>query len=438
MLDGRLRTGIIPKKPSRKRAVAVYIPFAWQIAPLNDLSPTVLLTGSAGGGKSRCAAEKVHAACKKYPGAMWLAVRKTRESMTNSTVLFLERGVIGKDPQVKHVAQKHRFEYSNGSILAYGGMKDDEQREQIRSIGADGGVDGVWMEEANQFTEDDYNELSGRIRGKAMGWQQMLLSTNPDSPSHFINRRLIQGGEARVYYSRAADNPANPDGYIDRLAKLTGVLGKRLRDGLWVQAEGAIYDIWDAEIHLKDWFEIPSDWRRFRVIDFGFVNPFVCQWWAVDPDGRMYLYREIYMTHRTVAEHAVQINRYSEGETIEQTVCDHDAEDRATLVQHGIDNSAATKDVARGIDAVTERLKMQDDGKPRLFMLRGALVETDARLADVKRPTSTLEEIDGYVWMKVAEGKPVKDEPLKVNDHGMDAMRYGVMYVDGGGRWWLN
>lgn len=84
----------------------------------------MLLTGAAGGGKSNLAAEKLHGFCLRYPGAMALMLRKTRESMTSSTVLFMERAVIGHDPNVVHVVSKARFEYSNGSILAYGGMAD--------------------------------------------------------------------------------------------------------------------------------------------------------------------------------------------------------------------------------------------------------------------------------------------------------------------------
>src|SRR5512142_1978419 len=95
------------RAPKQIQYIAPFKPLPWQIAPWRDKSPVILLTGSAGGGKSRLAAEKLHAACLNYAGVMALAVRKTRESMTNSTVLFLERSVIGGDPNVRHVAQKH-------------------------------------------------------------------------------------------------------------------------------------------------------------------------------------------------------------------------------------------------------------------------------------------------------------------------------------------
>lgn len=406
--------------------LAPFQPIDWQIQPWRDKSPVLLLTGSAGGGKSRLAGEKIHAYCLKYPNATAVMLRKTRESMTNSTVLFMDRGVIGKDPNVNYFSSKSRFEYENGSILAYGGMKNEEQREQIRSIGQDGSVDIAWMEEANKFTEEDFNELIARMRGTAAEWRQIILTTNPDAPTHWIKKRLIDGGEAAVYYSGALDNPHNPESYIEGLGRLTGVLKERLVHGRWVQAEGAVYAGFDEAIHLIDPFPIPDDWRVIRSIDFGYTNPFVCQWWAIDHDGRMYLYRELYMTRRTVRVHAGKIQDNTD-RAIEATVADWDAEDRATLEENGIYTDLADKRVMPGIQAVQERLKVQGDGKPRLFVMRGAVVEPDWRLMDEKRPTSTLEEFPAYVW----NDKVTKDEPAKLDDHGMDAMRYAVMYLDG-------
>lgn len=440
-------TGLATKQ--KHRPVAVFEPLPCQISPWRDLSPIMLLTGSAGGGKSRLAAEKLHAFCWKYPGTMAVMLRKTRESMTNSTVLFMERTVMVGTTGVKHYSSKRRFEYSNGSILAYGGMKNEEQREQIRSIGQKGGVDILWMEEANKFTEDDFNEVRARMRGNAAPWLQVILSTNPDAPTHWINRRLIIGGEAKVYYSKATDNPHNPPAYLEALVSLTGVMGKRLRDGKWVQAEGAVYEDYDAEIHAIDWFEPPKEWRRIRAIDFGYTNPFVCQWWAIDGDDRMYLYREIYLSQVIVEDHAKKIKEIEgwvieneEGEVeknpdrerIETSVSDHDAEDRATLDRYGIATRPATKAISPGIQAVEKRLVIAGDKKARLFIMRGSLVEQDRRLFDKRKPTSTLEEIEGYVWPKSNDGRPVKEAPIKENDHGMDAMRYGVMYVDRGRR----
>lgn len=414
---------------------ADWVPLPWQVAPWRDKNLVLLLTGSAGGGKSNLAAQKIHAYLLRYPGATGLMMRKTRQSMINSTVLYFERNILRPWDRVVHLRSKNRFEYPNGSILAYGGMADDEQKEQIRSIGQAGGLDIAWMEEANRFTEDDFEELLGRMRGRAASWQQIILTTNPDAPTHWIKRRLIDNNEASVYYSSASDNTHNPATYLETLRRLTGVMRARLVHGQWVQAEGVVYEEFSQAVHVIEPFEIPEDWRRVRSIDFGYINPFVCQWWAVDGDGRMYLYREIYMSQRTVSEHAKRIRELSANERIIATVCDHDAEDRATLWQNGVPNAPADKRLLVGIEHVRERLRIAGDGKPRLFFFRNALVERDEALASSSRPWCTVQEFASYVWPKSVDGRIVKEMPVDLDNHGMDAMRYAVMAVDNRAFW---
>lgn len=234
------------KRSAQRLAVesnSLFDPLPWQIEPYHDwASRVVLLTGSAGGGKSRLAAQKLHWLCMNYPGSTVLAVRKTRSSMINSTIIFLESVVIRSAAKLRE--GKNRFEYSNGSILAFGGMNDKEQREQVRSIGKDGGLEAVWMEEANAFADTDFNELLPRLRASAAPFRQIILSTNPDSPLHWIYTKLILGHRATVYYSGAADNTYNPDDYASTLAMLTGVERQRLVEGQWIKATGLVFDTW--------------------------------------------------------------------------------------------------------------------------------------------------------------------------------------------------
>ena len=85
--------------------------------------------------------------------------------------------------------------------------------------------------------------------------------------------------------------------------------------------------------------------------------------WAIDPDGRMYLTKEIYRTQRIVADHAEQIVAESPRKHY-RTIADHDADGRATLEREGIITEAADKAVLEGIDALTARLRIQDDAHP--------------------------------------------------------------------------
>lgn len=404
---------------------AVFTAFPWQVMPWRDKSPVLLLTGSAGGGKSNLAAEKLHGFMLAYPGACGLALRKAREWCKGSVRMMLE-AVIGNDPHV-HV-QDDKVDYDNGSVIYFGGLKDKDQREALRSKrGKYGDPDIAWMEEANAFTRQDFDEVSGRLRGDIAGWTQLILSTNPDTPTHWIYNDLMQGKQASTYYSNARDNPRNTKAYFDRLDAMVGVLRDRLRDGKWIRAEGSIYDEYDPAVHMIDADQCPAFVRRFRVVDFGYTNPFVCQWWGEDGDGRLYRYREIYQTRRLVEDLTPEIIRLTGSENIDFTIADHDAEDRATMAKHGIETQAANKDVSRGIQAVKGRLKIQGDDKPRLYFVRGALVEIDETLTTDGKPTCTEDEIPGYVWQKYADGKPDKEQPVKLNDHGCDATRYIVM-----------
>jgi len=345
-----------------------------------------------------------------------------------------ERDILGRGhPVVANCQRRSRsiYRYPNGSEIVVGGMDKPE-----RVLSSE--YDLVYVQEATEVTEEDWETLTTRLRNRVAPIQQIIACCVPDRPSHWLKRRS-ESGRALMLESRHEDNPRLHDGtdwteegkrYLAVLESLTGARLARLRYGRWVQAEGVVYEEWDPSIHLIDRFDVPSDWRRFRVVDFGYTNPFVCQWWAVDPDDRLYMYRELYMTGRTVPVHADQILSLSQGERITTTICDHDAENRAELEEAGIPTVAARKDVMLGISRVKDRLRIAGDGKPRLYIMRGSLVETDRKLLEVHKPHSTEQEFDSYVWQSTAS----KEAPLKQDDHGMDCMRYMVMHLDAPGR----
>lgn len=395
-----------------------------------DRITEVILDGPAGTGKSRASLEKLHLCAEKYPGMRGLIVRKTRASLTETGLVTFEQKVV---PQ-GHAAllgpsRKFRqsYAYPNGSELVVAGL-DNPTRIMSTEF------DMIYVQEAIELKIEDHEALTTRLRNFVMPYQQLLGDTNPDGPRHWIKQRE-SAGSLRLIQSRHEDNPVLWDRvantwtrkgkqYIETLERLTGVRYLRLRKGLWVAAEGIVYRGWDPAVHRIFPFPIPQYWRRIRVIDFGYVHPFVCQWWAIDPDCRMYLYRQIFHSQRTVADHAKQILALTGDERIEATICDHDAEDRATLEQNGIPNERAIKDVKPGIERVEHRLRPAGDGKPRIYFMRDSLVERDDELEERKLPIQTEDEFDTYVWDEK------KEEPIKKDDDGMDATRYAVSYVD--------
>jgi phage terminase large subunit len=167
-------------------------------------------------------------------------------------------------------------------------------------------------------------------------------------------------------------------------------------------------------------------------VDFGFVHPFVAQIWTEDGDGRLYLVREIFRTGVLVEDHAKNLRAILDemGVRPRAVICDHDAEDRATLTKHlRLSTTAAKKTVSDGIQSVQSRLKVKPDGKPRLMVMRGAVVDRDPVLVAASRPASTEEEFPSYVWA-VKPGGELKEQPVKEQDDGLDALRYVVAHRD--------
>lgn len=416
--------------------------------------PELLFSGPAGTGKSRALLEKMHNICLHFPNVRALMVRKTMASLGSTALVTWREHVVADhlaDGTVKFFGGSPQYpaqyQYNNGSTVTVGGM--DKAMKIMSSE-----YDVCYVQEATELTILDWEAITTRLRNGKMPWQQIMADCNPDTPNHWLKQRCDEG-RCKMIYSLHTDNPVlynadktmTPRGeaYIAKLDALTGVRRDRLYLGKWVAAEGQVYEEFNYERHAIDGWENnqpPQQWERYWTVDFGYTNPFVLQCWAVDPDGRLYLYREIYRSQTLVEDHAraiLQLVRHPGGGWKEPKpraiICDHDAEDRATLEKHlGLGTLAATKTVSDGIQCVQDRMRVQKDGKPRIFFARNAVVKEDNYLIESAKPTSTLAELPGYVWDTTtsanAVNKNARETPMKKDDHGMDAMRYMVAYLD--------
>ena len=407
--------------------------------------PECLIEGPANTGKSYAGLWKMHLAAIKYPGMHGLLLRKTLVSLKASTLVTYRERILGPTSPVRFWTAKAdepaHYAYPNGSKLYVGGM---DNAAKIMSTEYDL---ALW-DEATDGEQSEWEALGTRMRYGRMPYQQRIGCVNPQAPTHWLNQRANTGRVTRLL-SRHEDNPTVTPEYLKLLDALTGVRRARLYLGLWAAAEGAVYeDAWDRARNLIDRgvicarakdlrgdCGIPRDWPRYLSVDFGYTHPFVCQWWTHDPDGRLYRYREIYLTHRLVEDHAATIRELCawgkpNGDPMPRAVItDHDAEDRATFERHlGLMTTPAHKSVSDGIQAVSARLRPAGDGKPRLFLLRDSLVQPDPYLMDAKQPTCTEEEVESYIWQQNAAGR--KEAPVKEHDHGLDATRYLVAYFD--------
>lgn len=450
----------IPKtaytQQSQPTAYVDYTPYGAckRIFSLKD--PELIISGPAGTGKSRGALEKCNWMLEKYPGIRGMMVRKTRRSMTQSCIVTFEQevnpryitlddGRIVQNPNAVHLhGGNQEYRYPNNSIFAVAGIDDPTKIYSSQ-------WDFIYVNQAEELSEEEWEQIRSRIRNNKMPYQQLLGDVNPADPQHWIRRRAATG-VLNLVESRHEDNPVywdqNKQEWTDKgrsyvlgtLEALTGVRKKRLRYGQWAAAEGTVYeDSWDRSHHIIDRFvdlpldkdQVPKDWRRFWSIDFGYKNPFVWQAWAQDHDGRLFRYKEIYHTGIIVEDHAKKILEITKDEPKPVAIiCDHDAEDRATLQKHlGMSTIAAWKSVSPGIQAVEHRLRKDELGKASIFYLRDSVIQIDPSLLAKKQPTCTEDEYEVYVW-ETSMNRRRGEEPKKEYDHGQDDTRYLVAYVD--------
>lgn len=396
--------------------------------------PYVLIEGPAGTGKSRGVLEKGFALMDLYPGCRIGLFRKTRRSLTQTSMVTFEQKVC--PPGLIHFSTvDQEYRHPNGAIMAVGGL---DKPSKIMSSE----YDVILVPEATEVTEDDAESLSTRLRNGVIPYQQIIFDCNPAGPLHWLNQRCKdKGGDITRLRSRHKDNPVLWDAlngkwtalgyqYLQKLKKLSGVRFYRFFKGIWRQSEGMVFSEWDERIHLVENQPIPDAWPRYWGVDFGYTNPFCWQEWAKDPDDRLWLINEIYHTQKLVSDHAKDILRVTGNMRIRPRalVCDHDAEGRATLERElKIQTTLAYKNsITENIEAVRRRMRPAGDGLPRVLIMRDVLYQRDPELTDAKKPTCTLEEFESYIW----DDKKKKDTPKDENDHAMNTLEYVVGHVD--------
>jgi phage terminase large subunit len=436
-----------------------------QRAFLQSSADEVLYGGAAGGGKSWALLLEAARNIGK-PQYRALLLRRTHPELRMSLIdqSFRMFGDIGE-----FNAATNRWRFESGAEIWFGHMQHDRDMAKYQS--AEFALIG--FDELTTFTQRQYEFMLSRNRNTAGIKNKIRAASNPGQVGHgwvkerFVSaldpyefgwfRRVGEDDEERVPWgtagartrqfipARLEDNPtlieADPT-YRVRLEALPYRLRQMLLEGSWdVSFEGLVYPEFDSTVHLVSPFDIPRGWRRIRAVDFGFNNPCVIQWWAISPDDEMYLYREVYHTgllNSRLGSMIHELSMYSpddEGltgaESIEATVADHDADGRAELSQNAnIQTVAARKAKVDGIKEVSERLTINPKtGRSRLYIVRGCTVQVDPRLRVAKRPTSTEDEIGIYQRKTGAGDRAETEEPIKLNDHGMDAMRYACMYL---------
>lgn len=271
----------------------------------------VVLKGSAGSGKSVNIAQQLilKLSSKEFKGANLLCVRKIDESNRDSTFAELKTAIfrIFGDAWERHWSVREsplRLTcLDTGNSVIFRGMKDDRQREKVKSITSDKGkLTWIWAEEATELTEEDFDILDDRLRGKLDNpnlYYQMIATFNPVSSTHWLKGKFFDTPDVNVlaHTSTFKDNLFVDAQYKMRMER------RRERDpegyrvyalGEWGLLGGQYFNNWSESLHVIKPFKIPDGWLRFRSMDWGSYHPYSCHWYAIDYDGVMYVYRELY------------------------------------------------------------------------------------------------------------------------------------------------
>jgi PBSX family phage terminase large subunit len=279
---------------------------------------------------------------------------------------------------------------------------------------------GAYVDEWSLMPESFNEQLLSRC---SVDGAQIFGNTNPDNPRHWLKKNHIDearpggrlDGDWKIWKFLLDDNPSLSEKVKARYKRqFTGLWYKRMIEGLWVVAEGTIYEAWDPARHVVK--TLPQIVRWISLgIDYGTTNPFAALLLGLGADGRLYLTNEWRWDSRkrqrslTDAEYSTQVRAWLAGLDItpEWTVVDPSAASFIQQLFHdGLTPYGADNDVIDGIRLVAS------------LLAAGLLLVHESC-------EGWIEEIPGYVWdpKKAEKGE---DKPIKLGDHSLDAGRYAI------------
>ena len=373
--------------------------------------------------------------------------------MTGVTIGTLKDNIL--DP-IEEMVGPENFHYSSGSREVYicgikcliRGASDEAAEKKIRGIT----LKGHYGDELTLWPKNYYRRGMDRL---SVQGAKFFGTTNPDSPYHwlktdYLEKALYTGsGEMDLleYHFELEDNLGLPEDYVENLKKeFTGLWFKRFILGLWVVADGAIYDMFDENAHtISDWASVPGWGRPERPpfekviagIDHGASNPtamiltghFQGKWYAFAEHrhegqangGISATNHEHYQNHKRFLENGGYLPGMNPGAinpiVPRYTLLDPAAAAyRTELKRHGwpgtkeVEN--AENDVLQGIQVVSTALASGQ-----------LVVHTSC--------TQLIKEFMTYIWDPKAVEEQGRDKPVKLHDHSLDALRYALMKAIG-------
>lgn len=346
-----------------------------------------------------------------------------RNVLFSLKLMLTSRGYRWKDHRADNLLEVSRKGKTNYYYI-YGG-KDERSQDLIQGIT----LAGILFDEVALMPESFVNQATGRC---SVEGSKMWFNCNPEGPAHWFKVRWIDYSVG--YLDEAAAEKAKAEGkelknllYLhftmdDNLSlaesiktryrsMYSGVFFRRFIEGLWVAAEGVIYDMFDADKHVIATVGVVSSTKRYVSVDYGTQNPTVYLLWEQREDGGWHCCREYYHSGRetarqkTDAEYSAELIHWLGDTFADQLIVDPSAASFiAQLKRDGFRVKPAKNAVLDGIRLVASLL-------------------TQGRISFSPDCEQTIREFGAYVWDNRAADRG-EDKPLKDNDHCMDAMRY--------------
>lgn len=428
----------VPRDQAERLIKSGYIPLPWQwefhaAAREADKTngPVDIGTGGARGpGKSHAVLSQVGLDdCQRFSKLKGLFLRQTSLAAKESFDDLIDKTLRGR---VDYERSGNILKFNNGSRVILGGFKDEKDIDKYVGIE----YDFIVVEELNQLTESKYEKLRGSLRTSKDGWRpRMYTSFNPGGVGHeFVKNRYIlpfRNGterETRFIGSTYKSNVYLNVEYVGYLEGLGGDLGKAWREGEWDIFAGQYFSEFRYDIHVVDPYQIPPHWPRIVMGDYGYSKPSAVYWGAIDEDGNLVLYRELYVTGHTFEQLATAIcSNTGHNEEIKYWVFDPAIWSKKDSPVSGAETMMKTyKDImGRSINMIqanNDRVigwnTLRDYLKP---YLQGEKIVSKLRIFSTC--INLIRTLPTLVYDKIK----VEDLDSDGEDHSADAVRYGVM-----------
>lgn len=273
---------------------------------------------------------------------------------------------------------------------------------------------GALADEAALFPQSFINQMIGRC---SVEGSKVWMNCNPDSPYHHIKTDFIDKAEEKKIlhlHFTLDDNLSLSEKVKERYKRMySGLWYKRFILGLWVMAEGIIYDMFSERNVYSDRLGLRGRSRRYIAIDYGTSNPMVFLD-ILDDGDRIWVDREYYYSGRekgiqkTDTEYLEDFKAFVGDEYPDMVLIDPSAASFKTLLRReGFRVKEADNEVNDGIRMVG------------MMLQTGKLLIHDSCEMMKK-------EFASYVWDEKAAVERGVEQPVKQNDHTMDALRYFI------------